>query len=153
MLTEKTKRVIRPHVFNSTVLLAMMYGSETWALAKMEQQRLSEAERAMKRAMLGISLRDHIPNERTRKYSGVTDTVTKIKRNKLRWVDHATRFTDNTWTAIITEQYPQEQKRPFGRPPRRWEDTIVKHFGRTWRRAKLRGNWRTSIDRVVLQNT
>ncbi|KAG6929912.1 hypothetical protein G0U57_004719, partial [Chelydra serpentina] len=122
-------KTTRKNIFNSAVLPAMLYGSETWALMKREEQQLLVAERAMERAMLGISLLDRIPNEIIRECSGVKDIVVESRHNKMRWAGHTARLTDNRWTAIIAEWYPREQKRPPGRPPRRWEDDIVKRFG------------------------
>ncbi|KAG6938809.1 hypothetical protein G0U57_005271, partial [Chelydra serpentina] len=102
----------RKNIFNSVVLPAMLYGSETWALTKREEQWLLVAERAMERAMLGISLLDRIPNEIIRERSSVKDIVMESRHNKMRWAGHTARLTDNRWTAIIAEWYPREQKRP-----------------------------------------
>ncbi|KAG6940157.1 hypothetical protein G0U57_019862 [Chelydra serpentina] len=106
----------------------MLYGSEMWALTKREDQRLSVAERTMKQAMLGISISFGMRSRRIRERSRVRDIVVESRHNKMHWVGHVAWFMDNSWTAIIAEWYPREQKRPLGRPPRRWEDDIVKHF-------------------------
>ena len=44
----------RPYLFNSTVLSAMLYASEKWANANMEEQ-IFTAKGVMERFMLGIS--------------------------------------------------------------------------------------------------
>ncbi|KAG6926619.1 hypothetical protein G0U57_011657, partial [Chelydra serpentina] len=62
VLKGKIDKTTRKNIFNSAVLPAMLYGSETWALTKREEQRLLVVERAMERATLGISLLDRIPN-------------------------------------------------------------------------------------------
>ncbi|KAG6940573.1 hypothetical protein G0U57_015976 [Chelydra serpentina] len=154
VLKGKIDKTTRKNIFNSAVLPAMLYGSETWALTKREEQRLLVAERAIERAMLGISLLDRIPNEIIRERSSVKDIVVESRHNKMRWVGHTARLTDNRWTAIIAEWYPREQKRPPGRPPRRWEDDIVKRFRRTWRRkARVREEWQTCCDRRSLNDS
>ncbi|KAG6940027.1 hypothetical protein G0U57_019731 [Chelydra serpentina] len=106
VLKGKIDKTTRKNIFNSAVLPAMLYGSETWALTKREEQRLLVAERAMEQAMLGISLLDRIPNEIIRECSGVKDIVMESRHNKMRWAGHTARLTDNRWTAIIAEWYP-----------------------------------------------
>ncbi|CAM5076218.1 unnamed protein product [Natator depressus] len=84
VLKGKTDKTTQTNIFDSTVLPAMLSGSETWALTKREEQRLSVAERAMERAILGISLLDRIPNEMIRECSGVKDIVMESRHNKMR---------------------------------------------------------------------
>ncbi|CAM4699458.1 unnamed protein product [Lepidochelys kempii] len=81
VLKGKIYKTTCTNIFNSTVLPAMLYGSETWAPTKREEQRLSEAERATERAMLGISLLDCIPKEMIRERSGVKDIVMESRHN------------------------------------------------------------------------
>ncbi|CAH2248728.1 jg17521 [Pararge aegeria aegeria] len=50
-------------VFDQCVLPVMTYGAETWTLIARLIHKLQVAQRAMVRAMLGISLRDKIRNE------------------------------------------------------------------------------------------
>ncbi|VDM29720.1 unnamed protein product [Toxocara canis] len=57
VLKKKMSKTLRAHLFNSTVLPAMLYASETWATTKNEERRLTTAQMAMERCMLGISLR------------------------------------------------------------------------------------------------
>ncbi|XP_045505544.1 uncharacterized protein LOC123701954 [Colias croceus] len=58
----------------------MTYGTETWPLTLGLVHKLSVAQRAMERAMLGVSLRDRIRNEEIRRRTGVTDIARRIKR-------------------------------------------------------------------------
>ncbi|CAM4422757.1 unnamed protein product [Lepidochelys kempii] len=66
VLQVKIDKAIHASLFNSTVLPAMLYGSDTWVLTKTEEQQLSVMERAMERRILGISIRDRVPNEMIR---------------------------------------------------------------------------------------
>jgi hypothetical protein len=61
----------------------MTYGTETWSLTKGLIIRLKVNQRAMDRAMLGVSLRDHITNEVIRSRTKVTDIALRIA--KLKW--------------------------------------------------------------------
>jgi hypothetical protein len=55
------------------VLPVMTYGTETWPLTLGLIRRLNVIQRAIERAMLGVSLRDQIRNDEIRKRTKVTD--------------------------------------------------------------------------------
>ncbi|KAG6941071.1 hypothetical protein G0U57_007169, partial [Chelydra serpentina] len=103
ILQGKINKTTCVNLFNSTVLPAMLYGSETWSLTKIEEHQLSVTQRAMERTLLGISLRDHIPNETIRQQSGVRDVVVESRLSKMRWAGHVVRLSDNRWTAAVSE--------------------------------------------------
>jgi hypothetical protein len=58
-------------VFNSCVLPVMTHGTETWPLTMGLIRRLNVTQRALERAMLGVSLRDRIRNDEIRKRTKV----------------------------------------------------------------------------------
>ncbi|CAH2235547.1 jg23974 [Pararge aegeria aegeria] len=64
---------LKTKVFDQCVLPVMTYGAETWTLTARLIHKLQVAQRAMERAMLGISLRDKIRNEVIRQRTKVTD--------------------------------------------------------------------------------
>ena len=144
---------VRANLFSSMVMPAMLYGSETWSLTKAEENSLSVTQRAMERRMLGISIRDRIPNEVLRERSGLHDIVVESRRRKMQWAGHVARMHDGRWTEVVSEWYPRELKRPLGRPPIRWEDFVSKRAGRNWRRtARERELWTACCDRHALQD-
>ncbi|XGW09202.1 hypothetical protein V3C99_011482 [Haemonchus contortus] len=54
---KKTKNIrLRAHLFDTAVLPALTYASETWTLRKQDEHAVSVAQRALERTMLGISL-------------------------------------------------------------------------------------------------
>ena len=55
---------------------------ETMAMTSKAAESLRVKQRAMGRAMLGISLRDHEPNEEIRRKTKVDDVVERIVRGK-----------------------------------------------------------------------
>ncbi|CAH2216333.1 jg18744 [Pararge aegeria aegeria] len=62
--------------------------------------RLRVTQRAMERAMLGVSLRDQIRNEEIRRRTRVTDIaqrVAKLKKLKWQWAGHIARRTEGRW--------------------------------------------------------
>ena len=145
MRSRNAKIKIKRKVFDEYVLPTMIYGSETWALTKAHKEILAVAQRKMERIMLGISLRDHIPNAQIRHQSGVTDIIDAIRTAKHRWAGHVTRLRDNRWTIRATEWTPRQWTRPKGRPAVRWRDELCDHMVPTWTRtAKDRSRWKRS---------
>ncbi|CAG9133443.1 unnamed protein product [Plutella xylostella] len=76
---------LKTKVFNQCVLPVMTYGAETWTLTVGLVHRFKVAQRAMERAMLGVSLMDRIRNEVIRQRTKVTDIAVKICKLKWQW--------------------------------------------------------------------
>ena len=68
-----------------------MYGSETWALRKAEQNSLERTEIRMLRWMMGIKRIEKIRNEEIRARAGVANISEKIREARLRWLGHVER--------------------------------------------------------------
>ncbi|KAI5746495.1 hypothetical protein M8J77_004170 [Diaphorina citri] len=143
MLTDQTIPItLRANLFNSHVLPALTYGSETWNTTKHEENGLRTTQRAMERRIINVSKKDHIRSEVIRERSGIKDVIENIYDNKRRWAGHVARLKDDRWTIRTTNWCPRQFKRSAGRPPLRWEDPIVKVAGRTWKRdAQDRELW------------
>ncbi|KAJ8736779.1 hypothetical protein PYW07_000050 [Mythimna separata] len=84
--------------YDQFILPVMTYGSETWSLTIGLIRRLKVTQRAMERAMLGVSLRDHIRNEDIRKITKVTVIARKIGTLKWQWTGHIAPRTDTLGT-------------------------------------------------------
>jgi hypothetical protein len=69
----------------------MTYGTETWPLAMGLIRRLNVTQRAMERAMLGVSLRDRIRNDEIRIRTEVTNVDRRIADLKWQWARHIAR--------------------------------------------------------------
>ncbi|CAH2268857.1 jg27184 [Pararge aegeria aegeria] len=61
-------------------------------------RRLRVSQRAMERAMLGVSLRDQIRNEEIRRRTRVTDIAQRVAKLKWQWAGHIARSTDGMAT-------------------------------------------------------
>ncbi|KAE9421071.1 hypothetical protein Angca_008769, partial [Angiostrongylus cantonensis] len=114
---KRTKNTqLRAHLFNSTVLLALTYASETWSL--------------LERTMLGVSrftqVRDGFRSSDLRQRSKIKDAVLYAKQSKIRWAGHVIRMNDNRWTRAFSDWIPRDVKRTAGRPPTRWSEFFTK---------------------------
>ena len=70
-----------------------MYGSETWALRKTEQNFLERTEMRMLRWMMGIKRIEKIKYEEIRARAGVANISEKIRELRLKWLAHVERKT------------------------------------------------------------
>jgi len=102
----------------------MTYGCETWKLTKQVENLLRVAQRAMERAILGITLRDRKRSTWIREKTKVKDIVQVVKQQKWRFVGHVARMNDNRWTKRLTDWHPYNEKRSRKRPDTRWKDEI-----------------------------
>ncbi|KAE9418820.1 hypothetical protein Angca_008971, partial [Angiostrongylus cantonensis] len=88
-VVKKTKNTrIVAHPFDSMVIPALTYASETWSL--------------FERMMLGVSRFtqgwDGIRSSDLRQRSKIKDAVLYAKQSKIRWAGHVMRMNDNRWT-------------------------------------------------------
>ncbi|KAJ0169495.1 hypothetical protein K1T71_015082 [Dendrolimus kikuchii] len=145
------------HVFSSTIpqcLKTKVFEQCTWTLTAGLVHKFKVAQRAMERAMLGVSLMDKIRNEDIRKRTKVTDIARKISKLKWQWAGHVCRRTDGRWSKRVLEWRPRLGKRSVGRPPARWSDDLRKIAGRGWmRKTGDRDMWRVLGEAYVQQWT
>ncbi|KAK6738816.1 hypothetical protein RB195_020738 [Necator americanus] len=132
-VVKKTRNTrLRAHLFNTTVLPALTYASETWAFRKQEENAVSVIERAIEGVVLGVSrftqVRDGIRSSLLRQRSKIRDAAAFAKESKIWWAGHVMRFNDNRWTRAVSEWVPRDIKRTTGRPPTRWSDFFTKSF-------------------------
>ena len=116
---------LKTKVYNQCVLPVMTYAAETWTLTAGLVHRFKVAQRAMERAMLGISLRDRLRNEEIRRRTKVTDIALRISKLKWQWAGHVCRRTDNRWSRKVLEWRPRTGKRSVGRRPAGWTYYLI----------------------------
>lgn len=154
--TFKNKEIpicLKRRVFEQCVAPVITYGAETLTLTRKVTHKLRVAQRAMERAMLGVTRRDRIPNNTIRLRTGLKDIVKHITELKWRWAGHVARFKDNRWTKRIIEWRPRQDKRSRGRPPSRWTDDL-KRIAPNWIAiAQERKTWKTLEEAYVQQWT
>ncbi|CAH2211469.1 jg22874 [Pararge aegeria aegeria] len=110
----------------------MTYGSETWSLTMGLIRRLRVTQRAMERAMLGVSLRDQIRNEEIRRRTRVTNIAQRVAKLKWQWAGHIARRTDGRWGLKVLEWRSRTGNRSACRPLTRWTDDIRRVAESRW---------------------
>ncbi|KAL4084186.1 hypothetical protein QTP88_028016 [Uroleucon formosanum] len=129
----------------------VMYGSETWALRKAEEQRLGVFEKKVLKKIYGPVF-DNQTNEWRKLHNYEIqmqfqrpDIIKEITKRRLMWGGHAWRKQGSLVRLVIEEE--PIGKRPLGRLRLRWEDCVKKEIksigpGIRWREvAEDRDRW------------
>lgn len=133
---------IKRKVYDVAILPCLIYGCQTWALRKEDENKLAVCQRKMERSMLGLKLSDKINNSTIRNVTKVRDIRKTIRLMKWSWAGHTCRMDNNRWTKKAIEWIPRDEKRKRGRPKRRWEDIFIQRCGTEWmRQARDRTLW------------
>ncbi|KAL6723359.1 hypothetical protein Aduo_018371 [Ancylostoma duodenale] len=78
-VSETKNQRLRTELFNSTVIPALCYGSETWTLTKAMETQLRNTQASIERDMVGYTLRrqqcEELHNSDIRSLSKVTDVL------------------------------------------------------------------------------
>ena len=134
-------------IYRTVLRPVLMFGGETWALRKREEQILERTEMRMLRWILGVSLREKPRNEEVRKRAGVVCISEKIRAARLRWFGHVLRRDKQTkikkaWKELITGKRSRRRQRL------RWREVVEKDMnkvGLEMEDASDRGKWRARI--------
>ncbi|XGW14064.1 hypothetical protein V3C99_000397 [Haemonchus contortus] len=94
---------IRADLFDSTVLPALCYASETWAKTNTSTLMLVRAQRALERTLLEINRAKqrslNLCSADMRSMSGIRDAEKYAWNAKKRWAGYVVRRTDDKWTS------------------------------------------------------
>ena len=128
VLATLSDQQLKAQIFDSCVLPALCYATETWALTQRTLVRIRTAHRAMERRVMGLSLSRqrelNMSSEELRRKSLLRDPIEYIYTSKHKWAGHVARRDDGRWTRATTDWYPRDVRRPRGRPPTRWANSI-----------------------------
>ena len=92
MLCDRRMNVkIKGKVYRTVIRPALMYGAETWALKKAQENKWEVAEIRMLRWMCGVMKLDKIRNERIRGTTKVGEITKKVQERRLKWYGHVMR--------------------------------------------------------------
>uniref|UniRef100_A0A7I4YGJ3 Reverse transcriptase domain-containing protein n=1 Tax=Haemonchus contortus TaxID=6289 RepID=A0A7I4YGJ3_HAECO len=102
-VVKKTKNIrLCAHIFDTAVLPALSYASETWTLRKHDEHAVSKG----------------IRSSELRHRTKIRDAVDYATKSKIRWAGHVVRYSDDRWTRAVTDWIPWDIKRTPGRPPK-----------------------------------
>ena len=82
---------VEGEIYKSVIRPVVLYGSDCWAVTKMDEKRLHEAEMRILRWMCGMTRMDKARNECTRGRLKVAPVTEKVKGNRLSWYGHVQR--------------------------------------------------------------
>ena len=134
-------------VYAACVRTSMTYGSETWALKAVQQEKLERAEARMLRWMLGVTLHDRKSTDELRRTLGIEGISAITTRNRLRWYGHVQRKEEHEWIRRITD-FKVDGRRPPGRPQKSWQELVSADLRSLRLRpsdAEDREGWRRAI--------
>ena len=135
---------VKGKVFRTVVRPAMLYGLETAALTRKQEEELEVAELKMLRFALGVTRLDRIKNEFIRGTAHVGKFREKVREARLRWFGHVLR-RDRGYIGQRMLRMELPGKRRRGRPKRRFRDVVqedMKAVGAREEDARDRARWR-----------
>ncbi|KAJ4448734.1 hypothetical protein ANN_00125 [Periplaneta americana] len=148
---------LKVRIYKTVILPVVLYGCETWTLTLREEHRLRVFENKALRKIFGAK-RDEVTGEWRKLHNAELhalysspDIIRNIKSRRLRWAGHVARMGESRNAYRLLVGRPEE-KRPLGRPRRRWEDNIkmdlreVGYDDRDWiNLAQDRDRWRAYV--------
>ncbi|KAJ4442231.1 hypothetical protein ANN_12097 [Periplaneta americana] len=120
---------LKVRIYKTVILPVVLYGCETWTLTLREEHRLRVFENKMLRKIFGAK-RDEVTGEWKKLHNtelhalySSPDIIRNTKSRCLRWAGHVARMGESRNAYKVLVGRP-EDKRPLGRPRRRWADNI-----------------------------
>ena len=127
---------IKIKIYRTIILPVVLYGCETWSLTLREERRSRLSENRVLRRIFG-SKRDEVTGEWRKLHNEELNDlycshniVWVIKSRRMRWAGHVARMGERRGVNRVLVGKPEE-KRPLGRPRRRWE-MILRLIFRRW---------------------
>ena len=88
LLTDKrTPLRTRGSVYERCIRSVMLYGSETWAMTKKDEDIMIKCDRRMLRYMAGVNWQDGVSSEEVAKRCGLGDIQEKTRQVRLQYLD------------------------------------------------------------------
>jgi hypothetical protein len=152
---------VKIRIYETTILLVVLYGCEIWSLTLREEHRLRVSENRVLRRIFGLRRVEvtggwrKLHNEGLRDLYSSPSIIRLIKSRKMRWAGHVARMGKKRNAYRLLEGKP-EGKRTLGRPRRRWVDNIKMDLGGIgwcgvdWiGLAQDRNRWRAFVNSVL----
>jgi hypothetical protein len=149
-------------IYKTIILPVVLYGCETWALTRQQENRFRVFENKILRKIFGAK-RDEETGEYRRLHNQELEElfdspsiIRVMKARRTRWAGHVARMGEERVARKILEGKP-EGKRPLGRPRQRWEDNVKRDIFEvesdqvSWRElAQNREDWRACVNAVIM---
>lgn len=120
---------LKVRLYKALILPIVIYASETWTLRAEEARKLEVFEMRCLRTIMGVTLRDRLRNERVRSHLKMETSIIDVVREKRnRWFEHVVRRPQDEYVSVAYREDFQN-RRPRGRPPRRWKDQVREDRG------------------------
>ena len=124
---------LKKRVYTTVIRPALIYGAETWATTKREEERLNVNEMRMLRWSCGVTRKDRVPNKYIRGSLKITEVRKKIMERRLMWYGHVERREEDHYLKRVANmEIPG--KRRIRRPKTRCKDSVkrdMKEIGLT----------------------
>ena len=115
---------MRGVLYRSCVRTVLVYGCETWAIKKENEDALVRTERRMMRMMCGVTLRDRVESDTLKQKIGlIDDIITVMRKARLRWFGHVKR-RDEGHCIKRAFSHVIDKPKGRGRPRKTWYETI-----------------------------
>ncbi|KAL5155233.1 LINE-1 retrotransposable element ORF2 protein [Glycine soja] len=112
--------------YRTAVRLAILYGTECWAVKSQHETKVGVAEMRMLRWMCGKTRQDKIRNGAIRERVGVAPIVEKMVENRLRWFGHVERRPVDSVVRRVDQMERRQTIRDRGRPKKTIREVIKK---------------------------
>jgi hypothetical protein len=122
-------RNVKAKIYKTIILPVVLYGCETWSLMLREEHRLRAFDNRVLRRIFGPKGDEvmgewrKLHNEELYNLYSSLDIIRQVKSRRMRWAGHVARMGKERKVYKVLVGKPEE-KRPLGRPKRRWEDGI-----------------------------
>jgi len=152
---------LKMKIYRTIILPVVLYGCETWSLTLREECRLRVFENRVLRRVFGPK-RDEVTgewrklhNEELSDLYSLPNIMRVVKSRRMRWAGHVACMGQGRGVHRVLVGRPEE-KRPLGRPRRRWGDNIkmdLQEVGGSceeWMElAEDRDRWRALVSTVM----
>ena len=115
-------------VYKAVVLSSLLHGSESWAIQDSQVQRLEVFHMKCLRQIMGITLRDRVPNEDILKSCRVQSISVLLRKSRMRWLGHIGRMKDVRLPKMVLFSKLANGIRCQGRTRRSWLDCVRNDF-------------------------
>ena len=144
------RRAAKMAMYRALITSSLLYGSETWALTRGQEQMLDVFDGKCLRKIEKIRWFHHVSDVNLRRRTKQPYASQIARLNRLRWYGHVTRMEPDALPKRILQFNPKHHrwKRPTGRPRTRWKNLTEEDSGRIRADPADRLKWRHALRRA-----